>query len=85
MSIFNDVVITLSQNIDVLSGALTIAAGVMGSRYVGALYLATKAKVTDAAATVNQQVQEYKAAKAVMASAQAEIANAQAIKASGTS
>lgn len=82
VSIFNDVVITLSQNIDVLSGALTIAAGVMGSRYVGALYLATKAKVTDAAATVNQQVQEYKAAKAVMASAQAEIANAQAIKAS---
>lgn len=82
VSIFNDVVITLSKNIDVLSGALTIAAGVMGSRYVGALYLATKAKVTDAAATVNQQVQEYKAAKAVMASAQAEIANAQAIKAS---
>lgn len=82
VSIFNDVVITLSQNIDVLSGALTIAAGVMGSRYVGALYLATKAKVTDAAATVNQQVQEYKAAKAVMASAQSEIANAQAIKAS---
>lgn len=82
VSIFNDVVITLSQNIDVLSGALTIAAGVMGSRYVGALYLATKAKITDAAATVNQQVQEYKAAKAVMASAQAEIANAQAIKAS---
>lgn len=82
VSIFNDVVITLSQNIDVLSGALTIAAGVMGSRYVGALYLATKAKVTDAAATVNQQVQEYKAAKAVMASAQAEIANAQAMKAS---
>ena len=82
VSIFNDVVITLSQNIDVLSGALTIAAGVMGSRYVGALYLATKAKVTDAAATINQQVQEYKAAKAVMASAQAEIANAQAIKAS---
>lgn len=82
VSIFNDVVITLSQNIDVLSGALTIAAGVMGSRYVGALYLATRAKVTDAAATVNQQVQEYKAAKAVMASAQAEIANAQAIKAS---
>ena len=82
VSIFNDVVITLGQNIDVLSGALTIAAGVMGSRYVGALYLATKAKVTDAAATVNQQVQEYKAAKAVMASAQAEIANAQAIKAS---
>lgn len=82
VSIFNDVVITLSQNIDVLSGALIIAAGVMGSRYVGALYLATKAKVTDAAATVNQQVQEYKAAKAVMASAQAEIANAQAIKAS---
>ena len=82
VSIFNDVVITLGQNIDVLSGALTIAAGVMGSRYVGALYLATKAKVTDAAATINQQVQEYKAAKAVMASAQAEIANAQAIKAS---
>lgn len=82
VSIFNDVVITLSQNIDVLSGALTIAAGVMGSRYVGALYLATRAKVTDAAATVNQQVQEYKAAKAVMASAQAEIANAQVIKAS---
>ncbi|WP_279156265.1 tape measure protein [Obesumbacterium proteus] len=82
VSIFNDVVITLSQNIDVLSGALTIAAGVMGSRYVGALYLATKAKVTNAAATVNQQAQEYKAAKAVMASAQSEIANAQAIKAS---
>ncbi|NOO69974.1 tape measure protein, partial [Klebsiella pneumoniae] len=36
-AIFNDAVVTASENIGVLSAALTAAAAIMGSRYVGAL------------------------------------------------
>lgn len=81
-AIFNDAVISVSENIGALSAILTAAAAVMGSRYVGALTLATQAKLSGVAATIKQQTAEYNAAKAAIASAEAEIRNSQAIIAS---
>ncbi|HEC2570609.1 TPA: tape measure protein [Raoultella ornithinolytica] len=52
--IFNDAVVTASENIGLLSGALTAVAAIMGSRYVGALAMATAAKVQDTAASIAQ-------------------------------
>ncbi|MEL5676906.1 tape measure protein [Serratia nevei] len=51
VSVFSGAIVTASENIDALSIALTLAAAVMGSRYVGALTMATAAKVKDLAAT----------------------------------
>lgn len=82
VSVFNNAVISLSQNIDVLGIALTGASAIMGSRYVGALSMATQAKLSTVAATIKQQAAEYKAAQSAVASAEAEIKNAQAIIAS---
>ncbi|MBI0432122.1 tape measure protein, partial [Pectobacterium parmentieri] len=48
---FNSAVVTVSENIDVLSGALVAVATVMGSRYVGALTMATAAKLKDVVAS----------------------------------
>ncbi|HEC7091970.1 TPA: tape measure protein [Salmonella enterica subsp. enterica serovar Oslo] len=81
-AIFNDAVISVSENIGALSAILTATAAVMGSRYVGALTLATQAKLSGVAATIKQQTAEYNAAKAAIASAEAEIRNCQAIIAS---
>lgn len=44
VSIFNDSVVTVSKNIESLTNVLLIAAGVMGSRYVGALTLSAAAQ-----------------------------------------
>ncbi|EDU2830231.1 tape measure protein [Salmonella enterica subsp. enterica serovar Braenderup] len=81
-AIFNDAVISVSENIGALSAVLTATAAVMGSRYVGDLTLATQAKLSGVAATIKQQTAEYNAAKAAIASAEAEIRNSQAIIAS---
>ncbi|MGI0466285.1 tape measure protein [Serratia marcescens] len=51
VSVFSSAIVTASENIDALSIALTVAAAVMGSRYVGALTMATAAKVKELAAT----------------------------------
>lgn len=47
LKVFNDTVISLSENIDIVAGAVTAFAVVLGGRYVGALALATQAKVSD--------------------------------------
>jgi len=49
---FRDSVIAVSENLEILSGALIALAGVMGSRYVAALTMATAAKVKDTVASV---------------------------------
>jgi len=51
VSVFSSAIVTASENIDALSIALTLAAAVMGSRYVGALTMATAAKVKELAVT----------------------------------
>ena len=60
---FNDSVIAASENIGILSGALVAVAAVMGSRYVGALAMATAAKIQDTAASVAQSKASAIAAK----------------------
>lgn len=60
---FRDSVISVSENLEVLSGALIIVAGIMGSRYVGAITMATAAKVQDTAASIAQSKASAVAAK----------------------
>ncbi|MFI8704892.1 tape measure protein [Citrobacter braakii] len=64
-AIFNAAVISVSENIGALSAILTATAAVMGSRYVGALTMATAAKVKAAVAARNQSAAEMQAAQAV--------------------
>lgn len=54
LKVFNDTVISLSENIDIAAGAVTAFAVVLGGRYVGALALATQAKISDILAARSQ-------------------------------
>lgn len=73
---FNSVIVTLSQNLDVLGNAIGIAAVIFGGRFVGALALATKARLDDSMAAKAQA-----RATAETAAATANAARASAIKA----
>lgn len=79
-AIFNDAVISVSENIGALSAILTAAAAVMGSRYVGALTMATAAKVKAAVAARNQSAADIQAAQAVANKASADLRAASAAK-----
>lgn len=72
-AIFNDAVISVSENIGALSAILTGVAAVMGSRYVGALTMATAAKVKAAVASRNQSAAEMQAAQAAANKATADL------------
>ncbi|MDF3830771.1 tape measure protein [Pseudocitrobacter sp. 2023EL-00150] len=72
-AIFNDAVISVSENIGALSAILTATAAVMGSRYVGALTMATAAKVKAAVAARNQSAAELQAAQAAANKATADL------------
>lgn len=50
VAIFNDVVVTLSENLEVVSAVILSVTAIMGSRYVGALAAATAAQISNAAA-----------------------------------
>ncbi|HAS1342983.1 TPA: tape measure protein [Enterobacter hormaechei] len=69
VKIFSDSVISLSENLDVLSTTLTIVAGVMGARYVGALTMATSAKIADIAASRQHVVADNQTAQAALVAA----------------
>ncbi|WP_237766332.1 tape measure protein [Enterobacter hormaechei] len=69
VKIFSDSVISLSENLDVLSTTLTIVAGVMGARYVGALTMATSAKIADIAASRQQVAADNQTAQAALIAA----------------
>ncbi|EBW2522273.1 hypothetical protein CB380_14805 [Salmonella enterica subsp. enterica serovar Typhimurium] len=79
-AIFNDAVISVSENIGALSAILTAAAAVIGSRYVGALTMATAAKVKAAVAARNQSAAEMQAAQAVANKAAADLRAADVAK-----
>ncbi|WP_407217688.1 tape measure protein [Enterobacter hormaechei] len=64
VAIFNTAIIALSDNIGGLSAVLTAVAALMGSRYVGALTMATTAKIKAALASREQAVAENQAAQA---------------------
>ncbi|EPY5237889.1 tape measure protein [Klebsiella pneumoniae] len=66
---FRDSVITITENLETLSGALIIVAGIMGSRYVGALTMATAAKISDIAASRQQLIAENQQAQSALVAA----------------
>lgn len=66
---FRDSVVSVSENLEALSSVLIVVAGVMGSRYVGALTMATSAKIADIAASRRQAVAESQAAQAALVAA----------------
>ncbi|MGJ0579231.1 tape measure protein [Xenorhabdus bovienii] len=54
VSVFNDAIISLSNNMEIVSNVVLVVAAVMGSRFVGALALATKSKLESAAASISE-------------------------------
>lgn len=68
---FRDSVVSVSENLETLSSVLIVVAGVIGSRYVGALTMATSAKIADIAASRQQAIAEKQAAQAAVFSANA--------------
>lgn len=71
VKIFSDLVILASENIQALGTALTIVAGVMGSRYVGALAMSTAAKISDIAASRQRLIAENQQAQSALFAANA--------------
>ncbi|MDZ3017988.1 phage tail tape measure protein [Klebsiella quasipneumoniae] len=76
---------TASENIGLLSGALTAVAAIIGSRYVGALTMATAAKVQDTAASIAQSKAASVAAKDAEIEAAAKLRLAEVEKAAAIS
>ncbi|WP_100134988.1 tape measure protein [Enterobacter hormaechei] len=66
---FRDSVVSVSENLEALSSVLIVVAGVMGSRYVGALTMATSAKIADIAASRQQVVADNQTAQAALVAA----------------
>ncbi|EMQ5756748.1 tape measure protein [Proteus mirabilis] len=85
ISAFSDAVITVSKNLDELSSVLTVIATVVGSRYVGALAMATKSKVMMAAASRQESVATLQSARTSEYAANMSVRKAQADLASARS
>ncbi|MDM3609962.1 tape measure protein [Proteus mirabilis] len=85
INVFSDAVITVSKSLDELSSVLTVIAAVVGSRYVGALAMATKSKVMMAAASRQESVATLQSAKASEYAANMSVRKAQADLASARS
>ncbi|HCI6800663.1 TPA: tape measure protein [Klebsiella quasipneumoniae subsp. similipneumoniae] len=68
-AIFNDAVVTASENIDILSTALTAAAAIMGSRYVGALTMSAASQIQSALAAQRQATANAQAAQSALIAA----------------
>lgn len=85
VSAFSDAVITVSKNLDELSSVLTVIAAVVGSRYVGALAMATKSKVMMATASHQESVATLQSARASEYAANMSVRKAQADLASARS
>ncbi|WP_240023958.1 tape measure protein [Serratia marcescens] len=76
LKVFNDAVVSLSENVEVAAGVVTAFAVVLGGRYVGSLAMATQAKVSDMLAS-----QAHASAVAADAADAAAAANAAAVTA----
>lgn len=85
ISAFSDAVITVSKNLDELSSVLTVIAAVVGSRYVGALAMATKSQVMMASASRQESVATLQSARASEYAANMSVRKAQADLASARS
>ncbi len=69
IKIFNQGVISLSENLDVVANVVAAAAVIFGGRFTGALAMATKARVDDALAARAQSVATAQSTAATAASA----------------
>ncbi|HBU0526400.1 TPA: tape measure protein [Klebsiella pneumoniae] len=72
-AIFSDAVVTISENIGGLSALLTGVAAILGSRYVGALTMATAAKIKAVAASRTLSAEESLATQAAANKAAADL------------
>ncbi|HBZ2223434.1 TPA: tape measure protein [Klebsiella pneumoniae] len=68
-AIFNDAVVTASENIGALSAALTAAAAIMGSRYVGALTMSAASQIQSTLAAQRQATANAQAAQSALIAA----------------
>lgn len=68
-AIFNDAVVTASENIGVLSAALTAAAAIMGSRYIGALTMSAASQIQSALAAQRQATANNQSAQSALIAA----------------
>lgn len=68
---FRDSVITMSENLEALSGALILVATTMGTRYAAAITMATAAKVKSTMASVQQANADRQLAKDELGAASA--------------
>lgn len=68
-AIFNDAVVTASENIGVLSAALTAAAAIMGSRYIGALTMSAASQIQSALAAQRQAAANNQSAQSALIAA----------------
>ncbi|MBW5928058.1 hypothetical protein CFM96_05105 [Klebsiella michiganensis] len=73
VAIFSDAVVTISENIGGLSALLTGVAAILGSRYVGALTMATAAKIKASSASRTLSAEESLAAQAAANKAAADL------------
>lgn len=73
INVFNTGIVSLSQNLDAIGGVLATVATIMGSRFVGALTMATTEKVRKVIATREEIVAENQAAQAAANKATADL------------
>ncbi|SPX92951.1 Phage-related minor tail protein [Morganella morganii] len=78
--IFNDSVVTISENLDGLTAVLTVAATIIGSRFAGAMALAAKEKIQGVIAARALSVAEVEATRSAELHASAELRAANVAK-----
>ncbi|EKN3575965.1 tape measure protein [Yersinia enterocolitica] len=81
VSVFNSAVVSLSENLDSMSSIIGIVAAVVGSRYVGALTLASAAQVQKASSARQAALADNLAAQAAANQSAANLIAAQSAKA----
>lgn len=81
INVFSDAVITVSKNLDVMTDVLTFAAGVIGSRFIGALSLAGAAQLKKAKDTITSTIATRNSAKAEVVATKETLTRVQAEKA----
>lgn len=79
-SVFNDSVVTISENLDGLTAVLTVAATIIGSRFAGAMALAAKEKIQGVIAARALSVAEAEATRSAELHAAAELRTANVAK-----
>ncbi|MDF7217164.1 tape measure protein [Proteus mirabilis] len=81
INVFSDAVITASKNLDAMADVLTLTAGVIGSRFLGALSLAGAAQLKKAKDTITSTIATRNSAKAEVVAAKETLTRVQAEKA----